>query len=143
MTFSQQLTQFVVNHWALVGGFVLLFILLLLDEARSKGLGKQLEVHAAVALMNREGAVVLDIRDLAAFDGGHIAGAHHIPSSDIDQNMSKINPFKAAHLIVVCQRGQSAVAVAAKLSKQGFEKVQVLAGGMTAWQNASMPIKKK
>ena len=143
MTFSQQLTQFVANHWALVGGFILLFILLLLDEARSKGLGQQLNVHAVVALMNREGAVILDIRDEEAFNAAHIAGAHHIPSLEIDQNISKIKAFKASHHIVVCQRGQSAMAVAAKLSKQGLEKVEVLKGGMTAWNNASMPTKTK
>ena len=143
MTFTQKLIQFVVNHWLLVGGFLILLILLFYEEARSKGMGSNVSVHEAINLINREDAIVVDIRESNAFSDGHIAKARNIPRDQVDQDLDKLKAFKARPVIVVCARGQFSMQVAAKLRKAGFEKAQSLQGGMQAWTNAAMPTKKK
>jgi len=141
MTFTQQLIQFVMKHWLMCGAFVLLLVLLFIEEARAKGLGSQLSVQEAISLMNHEQAVVLDLRDKDAFKAGHIVDAMNIPKADIEQNINKIKAYKQRPLIVVCANGQQSMQVAAQLKKQGFEKVRALARGMQAWKNESMPVK--
>ena len=99
-------------------------------------------MHEAVNLINRENAVVIDIRDSNSYLDGHIAKARNIPGNQIEKSIDKLKAFKDRPVIIVCMRGQSSMQVAAKLRKLGFEKAQSLKGGMLAWSNASMPIKK-
>lgn len=141
MTFTQKLIQFATNHWALVGGFLFLLVVLFFEEARTKGMGTAVSVHEAVNLMNHEDAVIIDIRDSESFSKGHISKARHIPKNEIDQKMDKLAAFKERPIIVVCDRGQTSMQVSAKLRKAGFEKAQSLSGGMYAWLGASMPTK--
>ncbi len=68
----QDIIQFAVHHWLLCGLFIVLLILLMLEEARSKGLLGQLGPQDLVQLINRESAVVVDIRNREAFKDGHI-----------------------------------------------------------------------
>src|SRR5258708_6038186 len=97
----QDLILFLMKHWLLSGLFVIFLILILVEEVRSKGLLNQLIPHAATQLINREQAVVIDIRDVDAFRSGHIVGAIHIPSADIERQMNKLNAYKDRPLIIV------------------------------------------
>lgn len=143
MTLTEKLIQFVTHHWIMVGAFLILLVLLFVDEARSKGVGRQISVHEAVDAINREDAVIIDNRSANSFKEGHIAKARNIPSDQIEQSMNKLAALKQKPIIVVCERGQSAMTVANKLRKNGFENVRTLSGGMQAWKSASMPIKKE
>ncbi|MCB1827907.1 MAG: rhodanese-like domain-containing protein [Coxiellaceae bacterium] len=142
MTFTEKLIQFATHHWILVGGFLLLLILLFVEEARSKGLGSQISVHKAIELINREEAVIVDIRPTNAFLDGHIAKARNIPMDQLEQNISKLEAFKKKPVIVVCFRGRTALTATVMLRKAGFENAITLSGGMQAWRDASMPVKK-
>ena len=142
MAFTDKLIQFVTHHWVMVGAFLLVLILLFVDEARSKGVGKQISVHEAVDAINREDALVIDNRGTESFKEGHIAKARNIPSDQIDQSVNKLTAFKQRPIIVVCEKGQNSMSVANKLRKHGFENVRSLSGGMQAWKSASMPVKK-
>ncbi len=143
MTFTQQLIQFATKHWLMCGAFVVLLVMLFIEEARSKGLGSQLSVQQAVDLMNHEQAVVLDLRDQVTFKAEHIVNAINIPKSNLEQSMNRLVNFKQRPIIVVCAAGQHSVQVAMQLRKQGFEKARALAKGIQGWKNESMPMKKR
>jgi len=49
---------------------------------------------------------------------------------------------KALPLVVVCPTGARAGRAAGALRKLGYEKAQVLAGGLKAWRDASLPVEK-
>jgi len=135
----QHFFQFLANHWFLSLLFVVLFTWLIFEEAKSKGLGGQVNPQKLTYLMNRDEAKIVDIRDRDAFQQAHIIGALNIPSSDIEQQINKLQQYKKKKLVVVCHKGQSALKVMAQLKKLGFEDVQILAGGMSAWNSADMP----
>lgn len=75
---------------------------------------------------------VLDIRESAAFEQGHIREAQNISANQLAefcQHTAKTTP-----IIVYCYHGISSQTVAYYLLQQGFQEVYSLQGGYTAWQ---------
>lgn len=139
-----RLIEFVTHHWMLVSGFVALLIILIIEEARAKGLGGNGVTPQKLSLLvSHDNAVVIDLRDTNAFKDGHIIGAKNIPFDQLDQNFQKLEIYKDKSLILVCANGQKTPALAAKLSKSGFSNVYLLTNGMAAWRQAGMPVVKK
>ncbi|MBV5344404.1 MAG: rhodanese-like domain-containing protein, partial [Rhodoferax sp.] len=88
-----------------------------------------LTADAAVQLMNREKAVVIDVCEPAEFAAGHVVGAKNIPLSQLEGKLATTVKNKALPLILVClsgARSKGAVAIAKKL---GYENAQSLHGG--------------
>ncbi|MEN9888437.1 MAG: Thiosulfate sulfurtransferase PspE precursor [Pseudomonadota bacterium] len=131
--------NFLTENWmlilvALTSGLALLLPVLMQ--------GKGLSASEAVLLMNRDKAVVVDVCEPGEFAQGHIVGARNVPLSRLQAELPSVVKNKATPVILVCQAGVRsgrAVAVARKL---GYEKAQSLAGGLKAWQAASMPLSK-
>ncbi|EKD77029.1 MAG: hypothetical protein ACD_42C00499G0005 [uncultured bacterium] len=139
-----EITQFVMKHWPLVGAFVIVVILLFIEEARSQGMGGgQVTPALAIQLINREEAVVIDLRDATAFRDGHIVNAKNIPLVDFDHQQTKMETYRQRYVILVDVMGAKTAAIAARLKKNGFEKVVSLKGGIDAWKTAGMPLVKK
>lgn len=105
---------------------------------------KSVNNHGATMLINRENAVVVDVRTLDEFGRGHLAGAHNIIQSDIDSNnLGQVDKHKEDPIIVVCETGMRAGAAARTLHKHGFKQVYTLAGGMAQWRADNLPVTKK
>lgn len=93
-------------------------------------------------LINRESALVLDIRGQAEFEKGHIISAKHLLPSQVDPEGKLLAKAKESPVVVVCYAGVTATGVAQKLVKAGFKRVSVLEGGIGAWQQAGLPLAK-
>jgi rhodanese-related sulfurtransferase len=104
--------------------------------------GQEVDSSQAVQLINRRDAVVIDVRDAAEYKAGHIMNARHIPEGELDARMKELAKVKTKPIIVSCARGVRSAAVAAKLRKLGFPEVVSLRGGITGWQQASLPVEK-
>ncbi len=104
--------------------------------------GKGLNPQDMVQLMNREKATVIDVCEPDEFARGHVIGAKNVPLSQLEDKLSQVVKNKAGHVIMVCQVGARSARAAATARKLGFENVQSLAGGLKAWQAASMPVEK-
>ena len=136
--------EFIAAHWALVLLFAVAFIWLMVEEARHQGLGGARQTPQGIThLMNREGAQVIDLRDVTAFHEGHITGSMNIPYARLSKSLDKIQKYKDSPLILVCAMGQQSTQAMNKLKKQGFSKLYVLGGGLSAWKRASLPLKKE
>ena len=121
---------------ALISGGMLLWPLL-------RGNKAEVSPAAATLMMNREDAVVLDVRETSEWSGGHIANARHIALGQIDKHLIEIDKLKQTPVIVCCATGGRAQTARDKLVKAGFEKVFNLAGGIAAWSDAGLPLTKK
>lgn len=136
-----QLGKFITNHWELWLALVVVLALIYINELLTqKKRAKELSPQATVNKINHEQAVVIDLRDQESFRSGHIIDA--IRASAEDFNQQRMDKFKEKPLILVCARGLQSAALAAKLKQQGFEQPMILAGGITAWQNADLPLVK-
>jgi rhodanese-related sulfurtransferase len=137
-----QLFDFVQNHPLLVGAFLLVLTAWIAYEIRNSG-SNGVTSSQATQLINREDAVVLDIREAGDFKAGHIAGARNIPQTKLEARLSELDKFKQKPVVVVCKHGQASGAALAKLAKAGFERAVKLKGGMSQWQADGLPVVRK
>lgn len=103
---------------------------------------KGLRPAELTALMNRDNALVVDLRPMADFDKGHIPGSKNVQISQFDPENKQLAAARALPVVAVCKSGQTAVDAAKRLKKAGFERVYVLDGGIGAWQQADLPLAK-
>ncbi|WP_076588953.1 rhodanese-like domain-containing protein [Vibrio ostreicida] len=104
---------------------------------------KEISAAQATHLMNRESGVIVDIRTKDEFRKGHITDAVHILPSDIKSGqLTSLEKHKSDPIIVVCKTGQTAQESANLLSKAGFENVSLLKNGLSAWNEANLPLVK-
>ena len=71
---------------------------------------------------------LLDVRTPAEYNGGHIEGAQNIPLGQIGH----YSQSKEEKLYVICHSGVCSRLAAAKLSKKGYDVVNI-SGGMRTW----------
>ncbi len=141
-----QLTEFATNHALLAVAFVALLVLTLLNEVKlASQRFSSLTPAGAVQLMNSEedNMVLLDVRESAETASGKIAKAIQIPVSGIDKRVGELDKHRNKHVIVYCKNGTRSGIACKALGKAGFEHVYYLNGGVTAWQEAQMPLSKK
>lgn len=138
------LSQFIGNHVLLCAGFAIVLFLIFFLEARiaGAGVGNRLTPQGVTQAINREEAVVIDIRDASVFRDGHIVGSVNIPMADWNAQERKLEKYKTKPIIIVDAMGQKVQMYRTKLITSGFENVKVLAGGVSAWRAASLPLVK-
>ena len=133
--------KFIIDNWmlisiALASGGLLLWPVL--QGAATAGLTPS----AAVLLINREKAVVVDVCEANEFAAGHVGGAKNIPLGDLEAKLVATVKNKALPLILVCQSGARSGRAVAIAKKLGYEQAQSLGGGLAAWKGANLPVDK-
>lgn len=103
---------------------------------------KALRPAEVVALVNRENALVVDLRAVADFQKGHIAGSKNVQMAQFDPESKQLAPAKALPVVLVCQNGVTVTGAAKRLKQAGFQSVHILDGGIAAWQAAELPLVK-
>ena len=140
----EQVIEFVGNHPLLTGGFAAVLAILLWTEfGRRTQRFRLLAPPEAVAKMNSDDALVVDVSPVADFNKGHIAGARHVPMSRFRSPDPDLEKLTAQPLIVVCKSGQTATQAASSLVRMGASDVSVLRGGMSQWVADHYPVSKK
>ena len=141
----QEYIDFAMRHVLLVLAWIGLATAVVASAVKAKlSPVKQVESQTAVALINKQDAVVVDVRTPDEFARGHITNSHHIPLAQIEQgNTTEIDKHKEKPVIVVCETGARAETAAGKLVKAGFKQVYLLRGGLTQWRAGNLPVTKK
>ena len=141
----QEYIEFAMRHEILVLAWIGLATAVIASAVKAKlSPVKQVEHQAAVALINKQDAVVVDVRTQEEFAKGHIANAHHMPLAQIEQgNTTEIDKHKEKPVIVACETGDRADKAATKLVKAGFQQVYLLRGGLSQWRASNLPVTKK
>lgn len=132
--------EFIGNHPFLVTAFLVLLALFIRNETRRGG--RSVTAQQLVDLVNKENALVIDVRDKKDFDAGHIVDALNIPHTSLDSRVSELNKHRDRPIVVACKMGQHSGTAGTILRKHGFENVSRLTGGVTEWRNQSLPVVK-
>lgn len=104
--------------------------------------GTQASPTEVTNLINRDDALVIDIRDNAEFATGHILNALNVPFKELKNRYRDLEKHRGRAVVISSRAGGDAVKAARLLKKAGIEKVYRLQGGMVAWQNDSLPLAK-
>ncbi len=107
-----------------------------------KGGGAAVNPSQATLLINREDAHVVDVREVGEFAAGHLPEARNIPVAKLADRVSEIEKYKDKPLIVCCASGVRSSKACGELKKLGFNRLYTLAGGVDAWLQAGLPLKK-
>ncbi|MEW9897227.1 rhodanese-like domain-containing protein [Chitinivorax sp. PXF-14] len=103
---------------------------------------QQISVQQAVELINREGALFLDVREAAELAAGRLPQALHIPLGQLEARWPELKPHQDKPLIVNCQLGGRSMSACRILKSHGFDHIYNLSGGFSAWQQAGLPFQK-
>jgi rhodanese-related sulfurtransferase len=136
-----QLIEFVSNHWFLFSALAV--ILALLGYSYTIGEKGNVDPLTATEMINRQDALVIDVRPSADFHKGHILNASNIPSHGFAQQMHTLEKHKDKPIIINCRSGAQSAIACKQLEKAGFSSVYNLSGGIMAWQNANLPLTRK
>ena len=132
---------FIEKNWMLVLAFVASGLMLLwpLIQRRLSPV-KEIGTLNVTQLINRENAVLLDVREPKEFEGGKLPNAIHIPLSQLAGRMGELAKMTSRPIVVYCERGQRSRSAVATLAKQGFANVYQLQGGLKSWKDAGLPV---
>lgn len=108
------------------------------------------EITPSEFASDTQGSVLIDVREPAEFETGHIASAVNIPRGvlefQVDAHPAVANvsdpalSHKEQPLVVYCRTGGRSALAALNLQRMGFTNVRSLAGGITEWTNAGLPV---
>lgn len=137
----EQLLTFAAQQWYLLLALAVIIAMLVHSFIGARGV-KNVPPSEAVTLINRQNAVVLDVRTDDEFKQGHIINSLHIPVGLLASRINELERHKTQPLVVVCRTGQRSTQACSILRKQGFVSLYGLAGGIVAWQGANLPLAK-
>jgi rhodanese-related sulfurtransferase len=135
--------EFISNHSML---FLALAVVtyLLIKELTEAAFSKytNLSPTNAVAKMNSDDVMIIDVREPSEFASGHIETAINTPAGKLKEQLKTLEKYKNKDILVVCQSGTRSAPACNTLVSEGFEKVFNLDGGMQAWEDHKFPVKK-
>lgn len=139
----QRIVEYTTNHPVLIAATVVVAIATAVIELRQRAKGSaMISPNDVVQLTNRGGALLLDVRDQAQFESGHIIDSRHIPSAELATRADALKKFKEKPVVVYCDNGFASAAAARTLRGLGFTKVATLRGGLQSWKQDNLPLVK-
>lgn len=84
--------------------------------------------------------VLVDVREDAEWLQGHIPNAIHLSKGIIERDIEKTIPDPNTEIVLYCGGGFRSAIAAESLQKMGYTNVLSMAGGISAWMNAGLPL---
>ena len=119
-----------------------LFIFLFAYSEMNKG-GKKIEPNELTSLINKENAVLVDLRPKEEYEAGHIMSALNYPHQEFENQMHELERYKERPIILVCDMGRNSANISEKLKKADFKNTFRLKGGMMTWTQENLPVVQK
>lgn len=137
----QKIIHFTQAHWHICAVFTATLLLIIWEELKNNigGIPKTAAKDISL-LINRENAIIFDLREPKIFATGHILGSINIAKSDIESK--QIATYKNKTIILLDTTNALAATFGNSLKKQAFTKITILDGGILAWQNIGLPLTK-
>ena len=92
------------------------------------------EVHELLA--DRNGEVVVDVREQSEFEESHIPGAVHVPRGHLESRIEAAAKDKDSRVVLYCASGNRSALAAKTLQEElGYRNVESMTGGITLWKD--------
>ncbi|MDZ4813247.1 MAG: rhodanese-like domain-containing protein [Pseudomonadota bacterium] len=108
------------------------------------------EISSQAFTAHPANGILIDVREPAEYDSGHIAGAVNIPCGvlefQVDPHPAVANVGDPAlshrdqSIVVYCRTGGRSALAALSLQQLGFKDVRSIAGGISDWTVGGLPL---
>ncbi len=114
---------------SLIAAAALFAGLVLLPAAR----GAPISPDEGRVLVEKKGALLLDVRTREEFAAGHVTGAVNIPVQELDARLKELPEKKDQPIVVYCRSGARSAKAAKLLQQAGYTSVHDI-GPMPTWK---------
>jgi rhodanese-related sulfurtransferase len=92
----------------------------------------EISAAEAAALLKKNNARLIDVREPWEYETAHVEGSTLIPMGEIPARAAQeLRPQE--RLAILCHHGVRSMNVTAWLRRQGFDQAQSIRGGIEAW----------
>ena len=104
--------------------------------------GPTIDIPELKKRIDNNGTLVLDVRTAEDFVGeqGHIDSAVNIAVEELPERINELTEYIERPVAIVCRTDKRSAKAALLLTKEGFQDVHVVHGGMTKWLEAGLPV---
>ena len=132
------MSQFIVQNALLIIIAVIAAVSLAMPLINTRRFGPMVSSEQAVSLINKQNALVVDVRAQKDFTRVRIANSVNIPANEIQNRLGELS--KDRTIIVVDNSGNMSAAASKLLRGVGFTKVYVLDSGLVGWMRDKLPL---
>ena len=132
------MSQFIVQNALLIIIAVIAAVSLAMPLINTRRFGPMVSSEQAVPLINKQNALVVDVRAQKDFKRVRIANSVNIPANEIQNRLGELS--KDRTIIVVDNSGNMSAAASKLLRGVGFTKVYVLDSGLVGWMRDKLPL---
>ena len=132
------MSQFIVQNALLIIIAVIAAVSLAMPLINTRRFGPMVSSEQAVSLINKQNALVVDVRARKDFKRVRIANSVNIPANEIQNRLGELS--KDRTIIVVDNSGNMSAAASKLLRGVGFTKVYVLDSGLVGWMRDKLPL---
>ncbi len=136
--FHRPMSQFIVQNALLIIIAVIAAVSLAMPLINTRRFGPMVSSEQAVSLINKQNALVVDVRAQKDFKRVRIANSVNIPANEIQNRLGELS--KDRTIIVVDNSGNMSAAASKLLRGVGFTKVYVLDSGLVGWMRDKLPL---
>lgn len=97
-----------------------------------------ISIDDAQILMIEKAVTLLDVREVAEYEAGHLENSFNVPIRELAKNLNLL-PDLDAEILVICKGGGRATLANAALRILGYTNVKTLSGGYDAWAGEELP----
>ena len=132
------MSQFIVQNALLIIIAVIAAVSLAMPLINTRRFGPMVSSEQAVSLINKQNALVVDVRAQKDFKRVRIANSVNIPANEIQNRLGELSKDRT---IIVVDNSVNMSAAASKLLRcVGFTKVYVLDSGLVGWMRDKLPL---
>ena len=132
------MSKFIVQNALLIIIAVIAAVSLAMPLINTRRFGPMVSSEQAVSLINKQNALVVDVRAQKDFKRVRIANSVNIPANEIQNRLGELS--KDRTIIVVDNSGNMSAAASKLLRGVGFTKVYVLDSGLVGWMRDKLPL---
>jgi rhodanese-related sulfurtransferase len=138
----KEMIVFLSNHYVLSTLWILLLCLLITSIIRdffSKS--KAISCLDTISLINKENALVVDIRPQDYYRKGHITAALGMQAKALSQTgFTALKKHKLRPIVFVCEDGRDSANLVNETITAGLTRAYFLKEGMMGWNDANLPL---
>ncbi len=92
------------------------------------------------AAMQKQGALLLDVREPDEYAAVHAPGSMLMPLGQLPSRLGELQAYRNKPIAVICRSGRRSARAVEILRNAGFTEAVNVEGGMNAWESAGLPV---